>query len=194
MVQGVVAMSDGERLQHLASLVRQRNSLDAMIAEALGRPALSGHFGEYVASIVFGIELHSSAAQRGSDGVFTWGEGELAGRRVEIKYYPLNEGLLDLKVDGGPDFYLVITGPRKAAGSSRGEARPWLIEAVYLFDGVGLVGKLRERGVKIGTATSVRREFWDEAEVYPKHNNPVLGASEEQAYLLGLFGGSSESG
>lgn len=120
--------------------------------------------------------------------------GGLAGRRVEIKYYPLNEGLLDLKVDGGPDFYLVMTGLRKAAGSSRGEVRPWVIEAVYLFDGVGLVGKLRERGVKIGTATSVRREFWDEAEVYPKHNNPMLAVNADQAYLLGLFGGSSESG
>ena len=185
-------MSDGERLQHLASLVGQRNSLDVRIAEALGRPALTGHFGEYVASIVFGIELHSSAAQRGSDGVFT--SGGLAGRRVEIKYYPINESILDLKIDGTPDFYLVMTGPRKAAASSRGEVRPWVIEAVYLFDGVALVGKLRERRVKIGTGTSVRREFWNEAEVYPKHNNPVLGVSEEQAYLLGLFGGSSESG
>ena len=192
MVQGVVVMSDGERLQQLASLVGQRNSWDARIAEALGRPALSGHFGEYVASIVFGIELHSSAAQRGSDGVFT--SGVLAGRRVEIKYYPMNEGLLDLKVDGGPDFYLVMTGPRKAAGSSRGEARPWVIEAVYLFDGVDLVGKLWERGRKIGTATSVRRELWDEAEVYPKNNNPMLAVNADQAYLLGLFRGSSESG
>ena len=185
-------MSDGERLQHLASLVGQRNSLDARIAEALGRPALSGHFGEYVASAVFGIELHGSATEKGSDGVFT--SGGLAGRRVEIKYYPLNESLLDLKVDGGPDFYLVMTGPRKAAGSSRGEARPWVIEAVYLFDGVGLVGELRERGLKIGTATSVRREFWDAAEVYPRGNNPILEVSAEQGCLLGLFGGSWERG
>ena len=185
-------MNDGERLKHLASLVGQRNSLDARIAEALGRPALTGHFGEYVASAVFGIRLHGSATEKGSDGVFT--SGGLAGRRVEIKYYPINESILDLKIDGTPDFYLVMTGPRKAAASSRGEVRPWLIEAVYLFDGVGLVGKLRERGVKIGTATSVRREFWDEAEVYPKHNNPMLAVNADQAYLLGLFGGSSESG
>ena len=145
-VQGVVVMSDGERLQHLASLVGQRNSLDARIAEALGRPALSGHFGEYVASIVFGIELHSSAAQRGSDGVFT--SGVLTGRRVEIKYYPLNEGLLDLKVDGGPDFYLVMTGPRKAAGSSRGGGAAVVDRGGLSFRWCGSGGEAAGAGAK----------------------------------------------
>lgn len=182
-------MSDGEKLRHLASLVGQRRSLDVRIAEALGRPALSGHFGEYVASAVFGIRLHGSAAQRGSDGVFTL--GELEGRRVEIKYYTLTDGTLDMKVDRVPDFYLVMTGPRKAATSSRGEARPWVIEAVYLFEGRALVGELAGR--KIGTATSVRRELWDKAEVYPKCNNRMLAVNADQACLLGLFGGSSES-
>ena len=66
-------MSDLERMKSLAALVKQKNDADKEIAEVIGRPALQGHFGEYVAAGVFGVALHDSAAQKGSDGRFPTG-------------------------------------------------------------------------------------------------------------------------
>ena len=176
-------MGSTEKLYRLASLIHQRNNLDAAIAEAIGRPTLAGHFGEFVAAEMFNVKLHQSAANKGNDGLFA--KGRLSGKTVEIKYYPRNEGILDMKLESPPDFYLVLTGPRTAAGSSRGQTRPWLIEAVYLFDAVQLTRSLQGR--KIGTATSVRRELWDEAEIYPNQNNKALAVTTSQQKLLALF-------
>lgn len=178
-------MSDLERMQNLAELVKQKNRADGKIAEVIGRPALQGHFGEFMAAEILGIELHGSAVQKGSDGYFAG--GPLAGGTVNIKYYPKNEGLLDMNVDGPPHFYLVLTGPRSAAVSSRGKVRPWVIEAVYLFEATSLEQRLTS---KIGIATSVRREFWDAAEVYPR-NNPAFPLTESQCETLALFSEAS---
>ena len=98
-------------MEHLASLIQQRNAVDKEIAAVIGRPALSGHFGEFIVTQVFDVELHDSAVQKGSDGRFTNASHE--GKTVEIKYYPKLEGLLDMKTDSQPDFYLVLTGPRE---------------------------------------------------------------------------------
>ena len=168
-------------MDNLASLIRQRNSLDKEIAEILGRPVIAGHFGEFVASSIFNIELNASANKRETDGHF-WGE-RLCGKSVNIKYYPKNEGILDMSKDGHPDFYLVLAGPRASATSSRGKHRPWLIESVYLFDALELLSKLK---VKVGTATSVRREFWEEAEIYPVHK-PHYPLNQWQREMLELF-------
>ena len=176
-------MGDTEKLYRLASLIHQRNSLDAMITAVIGRPTLAGHFGEFVAAEIFDVKLHQSAANKGNDGLFA--RGSLSGKTVEIKYYPRNEGILDMKLESLPDLYLVLTGPRTAAGSSRGQTRAWIIEAVYLFDAVQLTRSLQGR--KIGTATSVRRELWDEAEVYPNQNNKALELTSSQQKLLALF-------
>ena len=46
----------------------------------VGRPALIGHVGEYIASRVFGIALEHSAANKGYDGRFT--DGPLAGLKL----------------------------------------------------------------------------------------------------------------
>lgn len=174
-------MSDMERLRSLASLVKAKNDADREIAEVIGRPALQGHFGEHVAASVFGVALHDSATAKGSDGLFSG--GPLAGKAVEIKYYPKNEGLLDMKTGAQPDFYLALTGPRKEPAASRGATRPWVIEAAYLFDAPALVARLT---AKIGTATSVRQEFWSEAEVYPR-SNPAFPLTEAQRDSLALF-------
>src|SRR3989442_1386327 len=55
-------------LEHLAALLRRRNEIDAEIGAAIGRPPTSGHLGEYVAAVVFGIKLEASAAAKGIDG------------------------------------------------------------------------------------------------------------------------------
>ncbi len=175
--------------KRLAQLVAQRNALDKEIAKVIGRPALPGHFGEFIAARVFDIELHPSGVTKGSDGRFM--AGPLAGKSVEIKYYPKREGMLDVKTDGHPDFYLVLTGPRASEASSRGATRPWVIEAAYLFETASLLHSLAERNLKIGVATSVRSELWDRAEVYPGKTNGNLTLTETQAETLSLFSASS---
>lgn len=45
----------------------------------------------------------------------------------------------------------------------------------------------RERGVRVGVATSVRRHFWDEAEIYPSPNNPALRLTPEQVSMIKMF-------
>ena len=168
-------------MKHLASLIRHRNAVDKEIAAVIGRPAQTGHIGEFIVAQVFDVELHDSAVQKGSDGRFTNASHE--GKTVEIKYYPKLEGLLDMKTDSQPDFYLVLTGPRATAVSSRGTTRPWVIESAYLFDAAALISRLT---TKIGIATSVRREFWDEAEIYPRRN-PNFMLTQAQRDTLALF-------
>jgi hypothetical protein len=85
------------------------------------------------------------------------------------------------------DYYLVLTGPATAALSSRGGIRPWCIESVYLFDAKQLLTELSSRGVRTGTASSVRNTQWDAAEIYPRPNNPLITLEPEQAALLRLF-------
>ena len=97
-------------VKHLASLLRLRNTIDKEIAAVIGRLALTGHFGEFIAAQVFNVGLHDSAVQKGSNGRFT--NAPHTGKTVDIRYYPKLEGLLDMKTDSQPDFYLVLTGPR----------------------------------------------------------------------------------
>ena len=169
----------------LAELIRARNAVVKQIAGLIQRPALIGHVGEFIASRVFGIALEESASQKSLDGRFT--DGQLVGQSVNIKWYTKRENLLDVTPDALPDFYLVLAGPKSAASSSRGKVRPWVIEAVYLFDAHQLVHKLRSRGVKIGVATSVRQQLWEEAEVYPTPRNTRFILSEMQRQSLACF-------
>ena len=176
-------MADDE-LRLLADLLRRRNAIDAQIASIVGRPALTGHVGEFIASKVFGIELAHSATNASVDGHFT--AGPLAGRTVNVKLYGRNEGLLDLTPARHPDFYLVLTGPRGAAVSSRGGVRPCVIEFAYLFEAVPLDGALRDRGVKLGVATSIRSELWQAAEIFPCQSPrfPLTSAQHSQLQLF----------
>ena len=157
-------------VDRVAGLIQERNRIDAELSAYIGRPALTGHLGEWIAAQIFGV----------SDGRF--GDG----RTVGVRWYTKREGLLDLKEDG-PDLYLVLTGPKAAPASSRGTTRPLVVDAVYLFDAAAVLDDLRSRGRKIGVASSVRAELWDAAEVYPRRNTsfPLSG---EQRELLALFG------
>lgn len=175
-------------LTKLADLIKQRNQIAAEIAGVIGRPAQIGHVGEYIAAQIFEIELNESASQKSIDGYFT--TGALKGRSVNVKWHAKGEGLMNITPDSLPDFYLVMTGPETAAESSRGKTRPWLITSVYLFDAVELVNALRARkpDIKIGVATSVRKAYWEAAEIYPTQQNKALLVSDAQRNLLKLFG------
>ena len=172
-------------LGHLALLIQQRNTLDDQIARLIGRPAQLGHIGEYIASKVFNITLTPIATTKGIDGHFA--DGPLTGRTVNIKFYPKMEGLLDMRLDGVPDFYLVLTGPRVLAMSSKGQPRPVSIQAVFLLEGSAVVEDLTHRGRKVGVASSVRSARWEAAEIFPRQANTRLILSTEQRIMLELF-------
>ena len=178
-------MSGHRELEPLAMFIKQRNEIDKDISEIIGRPAERGHIGEFVAAEIFGIELHESAVHKGSDGIFR--RGRLLGRTVNIKSYGKREGILDMKREDPPDFYLVLTGPKTVAMSSRDTTRPWVISSVFLFDHNELISRLN---VKIGVATSIRHHFWEEAEIYPNPNNGMLVLNPEQRSMLDMFSSS----
>jgi len=182
---------DMESSQRLANLIAEKNALEADIAALVGRPALIGHVGEFIAAQVFDIHLNESASQRSIDGYFN--TGPLARKSVNVKWYPKRENLLDLDPDSPPDYYLVMTGPYAPAASSRNTTRPWLITSVYLFESEGLIDALRRRGVKIGVATSVAGHLWEEAEIYPARRYQGLVLSDRQRTSLAVFGSHDES-
>lgn len=173
------------KLMGLATLITEKNLLERQIAGIVGRPGERGHVGEFIASLIFDIRLHGSAATKASDGFFQG--GPLTGKSVNIKWYGQQQGVLDVSPDLGPDFYLVLTGPRAPAASSRLAVRPWVIDHVYLFEQRTLVAALRERGVHIGVATSMQNALWEAAEIYPMARNPLLTLSGNQTSLLAAF-------
>ena len=179
-------MTNPRHLQRLAELLHSRNEIDDEIAGLLGRPPTTGALGEFVAAAVFDIVLEHSAVSKGIDGRFR--SGPLAGMTVDVKCYGKHEGLLDLPThDLLPDMHLVLAGPKGAAASSRGTTRPWRIDFVFLFETPRLIEALLQRGVKIGTATSVAAPFWTEAEVYPEARSGLVALTPEQRELLSLF-------
>ena len=165
-------------LDKLADLLSEMNSIGEKISEITQRPATRGHTGEFIASRIFDIELEESATAKGFDGVFR--SSNLAGRTVNIKWYGKLEYMLDITQESLPDYYLVMTGPKGQAVSSRGGIRPWLINHVYLFNAAELVIELNDRGVKIGVATSVRQHEWQAAEIYPNKRSMVYHMTDEQ--------------
>jgi hypothetical protein len=178
-------MTSDVELMRLAELVRAKNAADVAIARLVGRPCQIGHVGEWIAARIFDIDLHASAVAPGSDGVFR--SGELAGRSVNVKWYGLEESALDIHRGAGPDIYLVMTGPRSSAASSRGGVRPWVISSVYIFEHGPLVADLVGRGRKIGEAASVRRALWEAAEIYPTGRSPLMRLSDQQRASLARF-------
>lgn len=179
--------STADDLNRLAKAIRRRNEADEAIARIIGRPAVRGHIGEFIASRVFGIKLYGSASHKGADGQFQ--KGRLRGKSVNIKFYGKQDGLLCIRQDALPKYFLVLTGPKGPAASSVGQTRPLVVEAVYLFDATKLKRDLDKRGVKIGVATSVRKAYWLAAELYPVGRCPLLTLSARKRELLGLFSG-----
>lgn len=172
-------------LERLAELIQAKNSADLAIARLIGRPCAPGNIGEFVAARVFGIRLVQSGSHPGYDGTFE--AGPLAGKTVNIKTYSRHESVLD--VGAHPcDYYLVLTGPP-------GQARvlPWVIDSVFLFDCAGLLFKLRERGVKIGVATSVRKSDWEAARIFPRRPASPLQLSDAQLACLSMFAAATDA-
>lgn len=174
-----------DSLAEAAALLRERNAIDAKLARLIRRPMTSGHLGEWIAALVFDIELEASAVAAGIDGRFR--SGPLHDQSVNIKWYLKREGLLDTTESAALDYYLVLCGPPSAATSSQGTTRPWCIEAVFLFDSRQLRDEQITRGVKRGVASSVTKQQWAAAEIYPSSNNAQLNVTSQQADQLKLF-------
>jgi len=178
-----------ESLEYLAGLLEQRNWVDGEISRLIGRPAYSGHLGEFIALTVFGIRLHESATTKSSDGVFA--SGALAGKSVNVKYYARMQPLLDMSASVDPadhaDYYLVMTGPRGPAASSKGQLLAFSIAAAYLFDSHQLIAEQTRRNVKLGVDSSVSYPLWTAAMIYPEQVNPLLQLTEVQREMLSLF-------
>jgi hypothetical protein len=155
-------------LERLAELLRERNRISSEIATLIGRPALSSHIGEYIASKIFDVELYESATHKGADGQFR--SGPLRGKTVNVKLYGKKEGLLDIN-HAPADYYLVLTGPDSPLVSSRGGDRPLIIEQAFIFKMGNLLNELRGRGVKIGVATIGKKDDWERAMIYPHPRN-----------------------
>lgn len=171
-------------LEQLAKIMESKNKIDEKVSAIIERPALRGHTGEYIASKIFDIKLEYSASCKAIDGAFR--TGTHAGKTVNIKWYGMLENILDVSKDNGPNFYLVLTGPKSVSLSSRGATRPWVISYVFLFESTQLAKDLKY--VKKGIATSVKNRLWERAEIYPKDTNTPLTLTQEQRRLLGLFG------
>ena len=119
------------QIEKIAELIHAKNkidSIDAELARIIKRPALIGHVGEYIAAHIFGIQLEQSANQKGYDGHFI--QEPLSGKTVNIKWSAKQEGTLNITPAHLPDFYLVMTGPKSGAVTSRQTTRPWLINAL----------------------------------------------------------------
>ena len=155
------------KLDDLAELIVKRNIIDGNISKIIDRPAEKGHIFEYIASQLFPIKLNESASKGGDDGIFT--DGDLNGKKVDIKYYAINEHSIDLNPKVDQDTYLLIfTGPYHPASNSKGKARPLCIDRIYLFNEKELCDQLGNN-FKIGAATSVKSEYWNGKEIYPEN-------------------------
>ena len=150
----------------LADLLKDRNKIDQQIAGIISRPAEKGHISEWIASKVFSIELNRNRNEKGYDGIFT--EGSLKGKKVDIKYYTVNQHQIDLNPEISEDVYLLIlTGPHRSA-SSENQYRQFCISDIYLFNERELCDKLKS-GVRVGKATSVKEGYWDRRKIYPEN-------------------------
>ena len=148
----------------------------------IGRPTNNGHIGEYIAANIFETTFEESATNRGSDGYFA--SGPLVGKSVNVKLYAKRTNILDINPSALPDYFLVLTGPKAAAASSKGTVAPLCVTTVFMFHAKELVGQ--QKG-KIGIATSVPQAFWDKAEIFPRPNNPELVVSPTQKEIHKTF-------
>lgn len=168
-----------QEFSRITELIKQRNIIEQESSKILGRPFIIGHVGEYIASQIFDITLNTSASAKSHDGYFN--RGAIKGSTVNIKYYSRKSSILDLCKDENPDYYLVLMG-----SSDKKEFAPWDIESVYLFDSKDLVKEI-EGKVKMGIATSIRKELWNAAMVYPNNINKKIVINNESLEMLRLL-------
>jgi len=175
-------MASMNDLSWLASLIKSRNTIDAKISTLVGRTAQAGNVGEYIAAAIFKIVLDETGKARGYDGRFT--HGQLTGQTVAVQWHPKHDGQLNIRIDALPDYYLVLAGPETTTAP---HTSPWLIKSIFLFNAHELLNALRERGVQIGSGTSVTGPLWERAEIYPQAKDHRLVLSEEEKNMLALF-------
>ena len=101
--------------------------------------------------------------------------------------YGKREGILDIRSEYLPDYFLVLTGPKSSAADSHGTTRPWVINEVFLFEARPLIDRLVTRGVKLGAATSVRAAEWEDARIYPVTSGAPLKLTRVQEDEIRLF-------
>ena len=107
---------------------------------------------------------------------------------MNVKWYGKREGILDINPDGVPHCYLVMTGPKAAAMTSRGQTLPWVITEVFLFDAPALVKRFRVQKRRLGVAAYVRQHEWEAARIYPEAApGPLLTLTDVQQGALRLF-------
>lgn len=175
-------MSD---LSRLAELVRARNTVESNIANLLGSSVNLNTVGEYIAATIFGITLIPSTQHGEFAGIFA--SQPLRGKTVDVQWFPRREGFLNLRIEPTPDYYLVLAGPKQESSTARALVNPWLISSVHLFNASELFNALRERGVQIGSHTSVINQLWERAEIFPIQHNTSLILTEEQRSCVRLF-------
>jgi len=173
-------------LPRLAELLRARNTVESNIANLLGNSVSLSTVGEYIAAQIFGITLIPSSHHNEFAGIFA--NQPLAGKTVDVQWYPRREGFLNVHSEPAPDYILVLAGPRQESSTARALVNPWLISSVHLFYSQELLSALRERGVQIGSHTSVINQLWERAEIFPTPRNHLLTLTEDQCRLLKLFG------
>ena len=184
-------------LKQLTFLLARRNAIDEKITALIDRPALSGYIWEWIAQEIFRVKLEQPANRKDFDGRFT--DGPLAGETVNVKWYGKRDGLLDINPAGVPDNYLVLTGPKAGAMTSRGQTRPLVITEVFLFDAPALVEQFRVQKRRLGVAAYVRQHEWEAARVYPeaapRTRLPLTDAKREALKLFAetKLSGSSHS-
>ena len=179
-----------DELSKLALLLSKRNFIDEEIGAIIGRPASTGHIGEYIAAEIFNIELLESATEKGIDGLFKSGS-PLENSSVNVKFYLLRHNSINISAEAPPpDYYLVLRGPTPKKESSRGSVYPLGISSIHLFHSKTLIGELTGK-VKVGMGssknTSVAAKYWDEAELYPSAKRTDLVLCKEQIEKLDLF-------
>jgi len=168
-------------LTELARLVMIRDAVDDAIAEVINRPAERSHVGEFIARRVFGITEPRSATRKGSDGEFT--RGRLKGCTVNIKFYGKDDGVWDIRPYGSVDYYLVLTGAKSGAGSSRGTTRPLVIKHVFLMP----ENALKDAGVKPGSQ-SVKQGLRRDYQIYPSSGaKAVMTITKKQREMIERF-------
>lgn len=171
-------------LPQLASLLKSRNTIDSKMSNLIEKSVGVQAVGEYIAAAIFGIVLEEKNTHKSSDGHFT--RGPLAGQSVDVQWRIRHDGILHLKTDPLPDYYLVFVGSKELA-TFHTLSIPWLIESLYLFHAAELYTALRERGVQIGTGTSITGPLWERAELYPIQRNNQLILSAEERNTIALF-------
>lgn len=174
-----------DSLSILAKLLAKRNVIDEQISRVIGRPATTGHIGEFIAALIFDIELFESANNRAADGIFR--SGPFRGKSVDVKFYGKQEGLLAVQQVLQPDYFLVLAGPRGPATSSRGSSRLLVIDHVYLFEGKSLADDVRRRHGKFSVAVGFRASMWEAAEIFPTPRNDLYCLSDGQRALIAAF-------